>query len=288
MKRGVHYALGAALLALFGARLFQVIGNVDAQTGFYHEPRLWLSLPALAALLAGGFAASAVYRKRRADNCEELEFGGAAFVLTLSTGLGVAYACVRTLVDILRLHSFDHFFMTTRQLRILGFSNGSFKAEALAALLGAAAAVWFALFALPRLKSRTGLYRAVWFALMPPAWYLLRAVVAFICQPVNSNDSVQLISIAAALALANVWFSVAQQAAFSATVNTTRRLSAGAFAAAALCCCLALPDLVLSVRVGAYTEAVYRVSDALSALTACHYARRILKSAKEVPADVQP
>ena len=288
MKRGTQIALSAALLAAFGARLAQVHGNIDAQSGFYHAPRLWLSLPVLAALLAGGFTASHAYRKQCAASMETVEFGGTAFVLTLSTSLGAMYACARILYDIFRLHSFEHFFMTTRQLRILGFSNGAFKAEAVTALLGLAAAVWFARFALPRLKSKTGLYRNVWFALVPPAWYLVRAAVAFISEPINSNDSVKLISVAAAFSLANVWFAIAQQVSFSATESATKRLSAGAFAAAALCCCLALPDLILSVRVGAYSEAVVRVSDALSALTACYYAHRILKTAKEVPADVQP
>ncbi len=288
MKRAAEPILGGALVLLFALRLTQVIGNIDAQTGFYRSPRLWLTLPAIAILAAGAAVAAWACKKRCAASSETAVFGSATFVLTCSAGLGIVYACLRTLIDIFRLHGPEHFFMSTRQLRILGFANGSFKAEAVLSVVGLAAAVWFMRFAMPRLKGPTGLWRSVWFALVPVVWYLARAIVVFITQPVNGNDTVALISIAASVSLAYAWFSVAQQVAFSPTEAVTRRLSVSAFACAAFCCCLSLPDIVLSLRVGAYTEAVRRVSDALSALAACCYARGILKTAKEAPGDVQP
>ena len=287
MKRGIRFALGFVLLLVFGVRIAQVFSNMDAQTGFYLQFRSWLTYPIVVLLLIGFVVSHRAYRRMRCADSDTVSFGAAAFILTSSTGLGVVYACVRSLFSLLRVHPIEQFFMSAQQLRILGISSGVFKAEAVVALLGLASAVWFIRFALPRLQSPSGLFRSVWFSLLPPAWYLLRAAVAFISQPVNSHDTVELAAIAAPLCLAHLWFSIVQQISFPATEASTRRMSASAFATAACCCCLALPDLILSFRIGDYTSAVVRVCDALSAFTACYYANRLLKTAKEVPADVQ-
>lgn len=288
-RKQAIFPLAAAVLAL-GVRVWDAAANIDAKTGFYIAGHSWLNAAVLVLLAAAAVGLWRGAKGRVPAQSEEYPHSGAAFVLLLSAGLCAAYSALRTLWDIAVLHPLSHFLMNGTQLRALGFANGSFRLQALAALFGFAAAAWFVKAALPHAKrGEKGLYRAPGFALAPVLWYMLRAVAAFVGEPVNSHDTVKLVALASPLALAWIWFALAKYTSFQAKEDVTRALALSAFACAVCTLALALPDAVVSARAGLYAELVARLADGLSAAAALLLCGGILKTAKECPkTDVQP
>ena len=226
-------------------------------------------------------------RGKIAPESEQLHCVRIGFVPAAATALLIVYASADKLASILRMHPLSHFFMNREQLFVLGFENGAFRLDAVTALAGFAAAVWFALWSVPFLRGKTGVRAMPWFALVSVLWYCLRAINAFVGEPLNSSDSVEIIALFACIALAFVWFRIARWTTFSATAQGTQQILFAAYAAAVIVLAWQLPDVVIYVRRGAFNDAYYCIADLFSALAALALSRMVADQAKESTKNVQ-